>query len=162
MTALVNASGQHPPMTVNNGGLVLTALILAGGSNGINSILVALGVRQVITPQTIPKPPATKAWIAVRAIRDPADKGDIDVMIGPMQTVSNSIEEPPLAGTIKGESGLGFLAFFSRDRGRFPVYGGFDVEPAQELFVVLKFKERKARGPHKVSAGAIIDHDLKI
>lgn len=99
-------------MTVNNGGLVLTALILAGGSNGINSILVALGVRQVITPQTIPKPPATKAWIAVRAIRDPADKGDIDVMIGPMQTVSNSIEEPPLAGTIKGESGLGFLAFF--------------------------------------------------
>ncbi|MGO4123850.1 hypothetical protein AB4Z01_05590 [Inquilinus sp. YAF38] len=163
VTELVNASSQRAPIDVNNGGQVLTALILAGGSSGINSILVALGFRQVSTPATAPKPPPTKAWIAVRAVREPADRGDVDVMIGPMQTLSDTTQKPPFVGTIKGKTGLGFLSFFARDRGRFPSYGGFEVDPGSELIVVLKFKERQAVwGPHKPGAGAIIDLDLTV
>ncbi|MGO6847959.1 hypothetical protein ELH67_33210 (plasmid) [Rhizobium ruizarguesonis] len=165
VTALVNASNVYAPKAINAGGQILTALILAGGSSGINSILVALGFRQVNTPQNAPKPPPTKAWIAVRAIRDANDEGgDIDVMIGPMQTLSNAPAEPPYVGIIKGRSDRGILSFFVRDMGRFPAYGGFELDPAQELVVVLKHTNgmEKKWGPHKVGAGAIIDLDLKI
>lgn len=165
VTALVNASNEYKPKAINPGGQILTALVLAGGSSGINSILVALGFRQVSTPQTAPKPPPTKAWIAVRAIRDPNDQGgDIDVMIGPMRALSNSATEPPYVGVIKGRSDRGILSFFVRDTGRFPSYGGFEVEPGQELFVVLKHANGKESkwGPHSAGAGAIIDLDINI
>lgn len=165
VTALINASSEYTPKAINAGGQILTALVLAGGSSGINAILVALGVRQVSTPQNAPKPPPTKAWIAVRAIRDQDNRaGDIDVMIGPMHTLSDKREEPPYVGAIKGSSGSGILSFFARDRGRFPSYGGFEVEAGTEIYVVLKHANGKEKkwGPHKVGAGAIIDLDLKV
>ncbi|TCA34320.1 hypothetical protein E0H70_07240 [Rhizobium leguminosarum bv. viciae] len=165
VTALVNASHEYAPKGINAGGQILTALVLAGGSSGINAILVAFGYRQVNTPQNAPKPPPTKAWVAIRAIRDPNDEGgDIEVMIGPMQTLSNSLAEPPYVGVIKGRSGHGIVSFFVRDMGRFPSYGGFEVDPTQELYVILKHANGKGAtwGPHKAGAGAIIDLDLKI
>lgn len=168
VTALVNGSAQQAPKGVNNGGQILTALVLAGGSSGVNAILVALGFRQVSTPQTQPKPPPNKAWIAVRAMRKPTTKGSIDVLMGPMITLADgTTKEPPFVGTIVGRSGIGFLSFFMRDRGRFPGYGGHEVDPAQEVYVVLRGPPGTNRpeaswGPHRPAAGAIIDLDLEI
>jgi len=168
VTALVNASTADPPRPVNTAGQILTALVLAGGSAGVNAMLVALGFRQVTTPETQPKPRANKAWISVRARRGPATTGSIDALIGPMATLSNGEKEPPYAGTINGRSGTGFLAFFARDRGRYPGYGGHEVDPNQEIYVVLqgnpntKPPQLATWGPHKLAEGAIVDLELDV
>jgi hypothetical protein len=166
VTALVNSSNPQAAKPINMGGQILTALVLAGGSAGVNSILVSLGFRQVSTPQTQPKPPPTKAWIAVRAVRKPDTKGNIEVLIGPMLTLQDGTQEPPYIETIRGSSGRGLLSFFARDRGRSPSYGGHEVDPSQEIYVWLRSLDapmRKAAwGPHKPAPGAIIDLDLEV
>lgn len=167
VTALVNASNPEAQKPLNPGGQVLTALVLAGGSSGVNSILVALGFRQVSTPETQPKPRPDKAWISVRAVRKKLKEGSIDVLIGPLGTLQDGTKEPPFVGTIRGKSGLGILAFFARDRGRYPSYGGFEVDPAQDICVTLKSdkanpKEIAVWGPHKLAPGAVVDLDLEV
>ena len=47
----------------------LTALILAGGSSGVNKLFVALGFRSRLQEQA-PQPPSTEAWIAILMHRD--------------------------------------------------------------------------------------------
>ncbi|MBY5830430.1 hypothetical protein HFN47_14945 [Rhizobium leguminosarum] len=166
VTALVNASNPASPKPVNTGGQILTALVLAGGSAGVNSILVGLGFRQVSTLQTEPRPKPDKAWIAVRAVRKPDTKGTIDVLIGREVTLANGAKEPPFVGTIRGKSGLGILSFFALDRGRFPSYGGHEVDSNQEISIVLRDSGTKENlalwGPHKLAQGAIVDLDLAI
>jgi hypothetical protein len=50
--------------------MILTAAILAGGSAGVNTMLVALGFREVKTPATIaPRVPPDRAWIALHVER---------------------------------------------------------------------------------------------
>ena len=168
VTALVNASNPGYPKEANSGGQLLTALVLAGGSAGVNSILVGLGFRQVSTPETLPKPRPDKAWISVRAVRKPGTTGSIDVLMGPVTTLSNGVAEPPFVGTIRGKSGLGFLSFFTIDRGRFPNYGGHEVDITQEITVELRGDEHMGTqpiakwGPHKPAPGAIIDLELTL
>lgn len=54
-------------------GPFITALVLAGGSSGVNNILVALGFRSAKTAESVtPRPPATKAWVAVSLRRKKA------------------------------------------------------------------------------------------
>lgn len=171
VTALVNAgrSGALAPFPISPSGQLLTALVLAGGSAGVNAMLVALGLRQVGTPESAqPKPPKNRAWIAVRAQRRQGTTGDIDVFIGAMAKLTDGKQEPPYAGTIKGKSANGFWAYFTRDRGKYPGYGGYEVPLDQEIWVVLKSWSAGEQllettwGPHKPAAGAIIDLDLEI
>lgn len=166
VTALVNASNPQISRPINYGGQILTALVLAGGSGGVNSMLVALGFRQVRTPETQPRPAKDKAWIAVRAVRQEGTTGNIDVLIGPPKS-SEAGTEPLFAGTIKGKSGVGILSFFARDRGRYPSYGGYEVDATKEVCVVLRAPSSKPPkettwGPQKPAPGAIIDLDLEI
>ena len=83
VTALVNATTtQQFPVSIE--GAVMTALVIAGGSSGVNTMLAALGYRQVRTPETVaPKPPQNKGWIAVKIARDRA-VGTVEVFIGPL------------------------------------------------------------------------------
>ena len=46
--------------------VLLTALVLAGGSAGINSMLRSLGYRSIDPDPVHVRPPPTEAWIAVR------------------------------------------------------------------------------------------------
>jgi len=140
-------------------GLILTAMVIAGGSAGMNSLLVGLGFREVKTPETAPKPPPTKAWISVRALGKGV-KGDIAVYIG--KDDGGTI---PRVGTISGPSPAGFFRFFILDRGRFPHYGGYELDPANGPYsVALRAAGgyEGSWGPEKLGAGAIVDLTLPL
>lgn len=119
MTTIVDSmTNAHHATSLS--GKILTALVLAGGSAGVNNLLVALGYRQKRTPETeTPKPPPTQAWIAIRLARQRAI-GQVQVFVG---TPPAAGQRPPLVGIIHGTSKPG-IRYFLSDPGRFPGYGG--------------------------------------
>lgn len=141
----------------------LTALVLSGGSSGVNNILVALGFRSVKTAADVTgKPLDEHAWISVRLIRKNA-VGPVDVLIGPRDT-------PTVAGTILGTSmPYSLLRYFVRDPGRFPTAGGFNVPLDQAVIVKLRGKDAKGKdiestpwGPYTPAKGAIVDLEMTL
>jgi hypothetical protein len=146
-------------------GAFITALVLAGGSSGVNNLLVALGFRSVKTAaQTVPRPPRTEAWVAVRLIRAQA-VGPVTVLIG-----TGGEAGLPAAGTIAGSSsGNPFLRYFLRDYGRFPTSGGFAVTPVagQTYLVGVVGNDKDGAqigpmtwGPYALAPGALVDVEL--
>lgn len=144
----------------------LSALILAGGSSGVNNLLVSLGFRSMRSAEQIaPKPPPKEAWIAVRLVRDKA-VGPVVASIGPEGTTL------PVAGMIEGSSRKnGLLRYFLVDRGRFPVVGGHSLTPEDGKRYVVQldgFDEKGAPlgaakwGPYAIAPGAIIDLDIRL
>lgn len=162
-TRLINVySGSNFP--VNLPGKIVTALVLAGGSSGVNNLLVALGFRSVKTEkQDAPQPPPTEAWVSVRLLRNRA-KGPVTVRIGPD---GNAL---PVAGTIVGSSsGNRLLQYFLRDQGRFPTAGGFAVTPGQACQIRLEGVDATGAsitsanwGPYPLAPGAIVDLELRL
>jgi hypothetical protein len=164
VTRLVNvyAETDYP---VNFPGTLITALVLAGGSSGVNNLLVALGFRSIKTSEQIaPKPPRTEAWISVRLIREAA-VGPVTVLIGPHGAAL------PVAGTITGSSNASPLRrFFLRDYGRFPTAGGFSVTPGTQAYEVRlegvdntgAARVSPSWGPYPLAAGAIVDIELRL
>ncbi|WP_431862532.1 hypothetical protein [Azospirillum sp.] len=158
-------------------GQVLTAAILAGGSAGVNTMLVALGFREVKTPTTVaPKVPPEYAWIAVQVTEPtPSANGgsDLYVRIGPPDaTTPTDAAKVRLAGIIGARnrgrrSGLG--RFFLRPIGRFPAFGGYTVK-ASEACMVAVMSAPKADGSQQVlrsvsftpAPGAVIDLNFTI
>jgi hypothetical protein len=150
----------------------ISALMLAGGSGGVNKVLVTLGFREVKTAeQVIPKPAPTRAWISVSLTRDRA-RGPVDVLIGPQAN-------PLVAGTIGGSSrSVGMfwlLTYFVRDYGRFPTAGGFAVDPGKAVTVRLRGLDKDKVNDKDVvitspvwsaddglAAGAIVDLRMKL
>ena len=141
----------------------LSAMVLAGGSSGVNNLLVTLGFRSVRTAETIvPKPPATKAWISVHMTRDQS--------VGPVAVEIQS-----------GGGGFvclylfhgmdhrpSFLAWLLRDPHRFPGWGGFAVDHSAAYTIRLSGKDRagtaisSTSGPFTLGAGAIFDIEAKL
>lgn len=145
---------------------VLTAFILAGGSGGVNNLLVKLGFRSMRSAEQIaPKPPHKEAWIAVRLVRDQA-VGLVAVSIGVEGTT------PPVAGMIAGSSGnAGLLRYFLVDRGRFPTVGGYSLTPEDGKQYIVQLDGFDAQrkqlasakwGPHAIAPGAIIDIEIRL
>jgi hypothetical protein len=165
ITRLVNVyAGKDYPVSLP--GTLITALVLAGGSSGVNNLLVALGFRSVKTAeQTAPRPPRTEAWIAVRLIRVNA-VGPVTVLIG------TDPANLPAAGTIAGSSSSHpFLQYFLRDYGRFPTTGGFAVTPVAGQTYLVRIVGKNAAGgdigpttwgPHPLALGALVDVDLSL
>jgi hypothetical protein len=166
-TSLVNAITGRP-YGASPTGTILTALVIAGGSAGVNHMLVALGYRELKTPETTPKPPPTKAWMAVRAKRLKAKAGDIEVFLGRQPAAGAANRLPPRVGTIPGSTGGNLLAYFLSDRGRFPRYGGFELDPASGPYaVVLRGTDgtlpvETSWGPQDVAAGAIVNITIEV
>jgi hypothetical protein len=164
VTTLVNASTTTVDYKPALPGLVLTALVLAGGSAGVNNLLVTLGYRQRRTPETVaPKPPATEAWIAVRLLRTPGTTGPVLVFIGVQPGPAPAM--PPLVGIIEGSSRPG-LRYFLNDPGRYPGYGGHAV-PANTAITVRIHRQDNAEphdswGPYVIGGGAIVDLDMTL
>jgi hypothetical protein len=182
VTALVNAA-TSASTPVSPEGLLLTSMVVAGGSAAVNNMLVSLGVRQARTPETVtPKPPKDKAWIAVRLNRKAA-VGGVGVFIGagtvgkpgtPADPATNTPAVaavpavlPPVAGIIGGTS-TPALRYILSDRGRFPGFGGHAVAPNTETLVVLQGRDQAGAllevswGPFKLADGAIVDLDLSL
>jgi hypothetical protein len=166
-TRLVNvySSTNYP---VNLPGKIVTALVLAGGSSGVNNLLIALGFRQISAQrQDTPRPPPQEAWIAVRLRRRLA-KGPVTVRIG---TDANAL---PVAGTIAGSARPGgrLLGYFVRDQGRFPTSGGYPVAAGQTYTVRMEGVDQAAApvavaagaswGPYPLAAGALINLELSL
>ena len=164
VTNLVNVYSQKSYL-INFPGTFVTALVLAGGSSGVNNLLVALGFRSVKTAdQAAPKLPPTEAWISVRLIRAAA-VGPVNVLIGKKD------EALPVSGTITGSSSTSALRrFFLRDYGRFPTAGGFAVSPGTQLYEVkLKGVDKEGKeiesahwGPYPLAPKAIVDIELRL
>jgi hypothetical protein len=164
VTTLVNASTTTIDYKPALPGLVLTALVIAGGSAGVNNLLVALGYRQRRTPETVaPKPPHTEAWIAVRLHRTPATTGPVLVFIGVPPGPAPAL--PPLVGIITGSSRPG-LRYFLNDPGRYPGYGGHAVPANTAITVRIHRQDNadayKSWGPYVIGGGAIVDLELTL
>jgi hypothetical protein len=143
-------------------GSLLTAMIIAGGSAGVNRIFQAFGFRPTSAEQQPPKPPELRqdqAWIAVNLVRDKA-VGSADVLI-----------KGAVAGTISGASPRGrFLRYLVRDKGRFPQTGGYTVSPGADYLIEVQgydadgkpIKEKATWGPFTIAPRAIVDIELKV
>ena len=106
--------------------IVLTALILAGGSSGVNRIMKGLGFRSNNPEEEkSPKPKLTDAWVSVRH----KSKERVIVTIldkGPAGTGSPA----PLARVINHRR-QSLAGLFIHRTDRFPGSGGFTVKPGQ-------------------------------
>jgi hypothetical protein len=141
-------------------GSLLTAMIIAGGSAGVNRIFQSFGFRPTSAQEKAP-PPELKndqAWVAVTLVRDKA-VGSADVLI------KNAV-----AGTISGASPKRrFWRYFIRDKGRFPQTAGYTVTPGSGYEIELQAYDangaalpRKTWGPYDIAPRAIIDIELKV
>ena len=150
-------------LEVSHQGKIITAMVIAGGSSGVNTMLVALGFRSVKTPETsVPKPPPEKAWLAVRAPKGQA-VGDLLVFVGPPGNLA-------LLGVIKGRSKAGSVAsWFLSDPGRLPTYGGLVVPTDKTVTIEVIGKDERGMplppavyGPLQFAKGALVDIDITL
>ncbi|WP_029062629.1 hypothetical protein [Labrenzia sp. DG1229] len=145
-------------------GFILTAMIVAGGSKGVNKLLRTLGLRSLDIPEEVTGPrDETKAWISVKLTRKNA-VGPVSVLYGPEDAMS-------VIGTISGDGELrGFKTLFFRDSSRFPQSGGYTVTAGETCSAVLQGFDKDGNdienplkwGPHKIGKRAIIDLDITI
>jgi hypothetical protein len=142
---------------------ILTALVLGGGSSGVNKLMVALGFRSVKTAEQVtPKPPKTEAWIAVALDRLKAR--------GPVQVVLIHDTNSFVIGTISGSANKNFFSrLFLRDFGRFPTAGGHSVRLATEYKIQLRGFDEATNpiesavlGPFMFDPGAIVDFEIRL
>jgi hypothetical protein len=125
---------------------LLTAMVLAGGSSGVNNMLQALGIRKTTRATDVtPKPDPNQAWLAVAVIER--------ANVAPSYPVWVEIQEDAgpwqVAGIITGISKPGLINDFLRDRGRLPVAGGLTVKPGSSYLV--RVSGRKLDGTTYVS-----------
>ena len=166
VTSLVNAVG-NMKFAPSLFGEILTAMIIGGGSSGVNNMLVALGYRKERTPEKVaPKPPPDKAWLSVRAL--PANAvGDLYVYVGP-PPAAGAGGKPPLLGVIRGRSVRNAFSWFLPDRGRLPSYGGHAVEIDTDYLILVEGKNAagvvvsETRGPTKFAGGAFVDIAVEV
>jgi hypothetical protein len=141
----------------------LSALVVAGGSAGVNSLMVTLGFRSVRTAETLQdKPPPTKAWLAVQAYKTTATIETVEVRIKKAGEANFSV-----LAVLRGlrKSRWTFRWPFFLDKSRYPSYGGIPVEPGVQFEVQLQGKdsaENDVGGPvnagsYAPAAGALID-----
>jgi hypothetical protein len=181
ITGLVNAS-TGLTYGVSKAGLILTAMVIAGGSAGVNNLLVSLGFRQVRTPETVvARPEKNQAWISVRLKRVKA-VGEVTVCVDPPGAVvaaltddvpdapapSSTASIPKVVGTIRGTTRPRLNYFFS-DPGRFPGYGGWEVKPNEQIVIKVYGKDKNGEkigpaswGPYTLADRAIVDIELTL
>src|SRR5262245_45433242 len=129
------AAAMHPVSTF------VTALILAGGSAGVNNIMVALGYREN-REEVAPKPSQDEAWIAIRVKKQNA-VGEIRVLVEPVSPAPLGPNPPAIAGTI-GSRRPGLFELLLRNANRFPQNGGYVVRPYVPY--VIEVEGRDANG----------------
>jgi len=147
----------------------ITALILAGGSAGVNRIMVALGFRSLRSQEdVVPRPPQNRAWVAVLLKRSQA-VGDVFVQIqeiGPAAGVANA--PAPIAGIIRDKrSQISGLLF--RQKNRFPPNGGHTVSTGTIYSITINAIDNQghqltanANERYVFAPGAIVDIEVTL
>ncbi|MCP4045317.1 MAG: hypothetical protein GY732_04930, partial [Gammaproteobacteria bacterium] len=143
---------------------VLTALILAGGSSGVNNLFIALGFRSRLREQA-PLPPRTEAWIAILVHRDSATTGEVLVQIS--EEASGAVaQHDAIAGSVNARKKFKDLFFPNRDR--FPTSGGYKVESGKVYRISVTGKDETGNEhtglgeTYSFAPRAIVDLDVKI
>lgn len=142
----------------------LSAMVLAGGSNVVNTLFLALGFRSPRTAESVQaKPPPTKAWISVRIVRQDTKGTNETVKVAMRQRTSTGNEDFVDVALIDGADWRkSVLAWFFRDPMRFPGAGGYSVLPNTPCEVKAsttiggKAKEFPA-GPFTLPPGGMLD-----
>jgi hypothetical protein len=118
----------------------VTALILAGGSNGVYNLLSALGYRSNREEEVAPKPREDEAWVAIRVKRQNA-VGEVQVSIQPAAPLAAGTPAPSaIAGTI-GFKRPSLLELLLRNTNRFPQNGGYVVKPNLPYSIFVEGKD---------------------
>jgi hypothetical protein len=148
-----------PPL--DDTGRILTAMVIAGGSAGVNNLMVGLGFRPQRTPEQVaPKPPADKGWISVSIVRTDTIKGPVTVSIGEADGTTGKV---PVVASVEDSASGRVYRYFFRDRGRFPGSGGYAVAKGTKITVKAIADKaaggtlEKTWGPNTIADGAIID-----
>ena len=123
---------------------VLTALVLAGGSASVNSLMAALNLRQNRSAEEVtPKPPPTKAWIALKVKLKEATE-IVEVIL--QETTPPTAAATRLMGVIHPSHFLVRLAkYFWRDVRRLPRSGGYVVDPHVEYTIVVRGRTKEGQ-----------------
>jgi hypothetical protein len=147
---------------------ILEAMVLAGGSSGVNTMLRGLGFRAIPTAerQQEQRPPPDKAWLAVRLHGNPAQLTVLVELADISTAAAKAAPQFSIAGTITGSTRKsGVASFFLRDFGRFPPAQGFAVVPDKTYLVQVRLQDGAAgQDPKEVrlAPGAIVDLDFTI
>lgn len=162
--ALVAAGATAAVATGNWLTLLVSAMILAGGSSGINTLLKNLGLRNALPDGAEPpKLDMAEAWVSVLVngakpgIRYQVAIRDVDGATGPQ-----------LAGTIEVSRVRDrFVAAFRSESHRFPNYGGWSVVAGKGYRIEVIDTTVKDAVPKLVFEGsfaprAIIDFNVSV
>jgi hypothetical protein len=143
---------------------VLTAMILAGGSSGVNNLFIALGFRSRLQDQA-PRPPRNEAWIAILVHRDSAVSGEVLVQISE-DSSGAAAEHEFIAGSVNARKKLRDLFFPNRNR--FPTSGGYKVESGKVYRISVTGKDESGTEytglgeTYSFAPRAIVDLDVKL
>lgn len=115
---------QATPATSTWGTSVLTAMILAGGSVGVNRILTGLGFRSPVRDAEVPKLDMTHAWVAVE-VEPPKSKARAVVAV--TEVTYDGVSPVRTAVGIAGNPRPKLRSLFNGDMWRVPRSGGIQV-----------------------------------
>lgn len=141
----------------------ITALVLAGGSSGINRLLQSLGYRSPTVDLAQPLQ-STQAWVAVRVKRSRA-VGQIQVHIGETQQAAADLT--PLAGTI-GSRRPTLAELLFRNPNRFPANDGYSIDVGKTYQIVVEGRDNAGntvtglKGFYRFAPRAIVDFDVTV
>ena len=160
----VYAPGDEYPSTLATE--ILTALTIAGGSSGVNTLMAAFGYRNTQADAETPAPPKDKAWISVRVQKKQAES---PVQVHVTEDPRAPADLPAIAGTcLVGRPSL--LSLLMRNNDRFPQNGGYTVTPDKAYRISVSATDREGgrisknvtEEPVKLAAGAIVDFEVEL
>ncbi|WP_139810149.1 hypothetical protein [Sphingomonas azotifigens] len=161
-TTLGTASADRFPVALD---IVVSGLILAGGSAGVRNMMASLGL---VTPaqrlDPPPTPPENKAWISVTADRQNPE-APLAVLL--IETDANGTRGPLYAGTIRANARppSALLKLFLTNRARFPRVAGYSVDTGKKYTIQLRDENTKTVqtvwNDCEFASGAIVDFEYK-
>lgn len=141
-------------------GRLVTAMIVAGGSAGVNRILQTFGFRAIGTPEQQVRSTLREdqGWISVRLVRE-RSQGVVEVLL----------DNQAIGQVGTGTEVTGPLRHFLRNPVRFPQSGGYVVEAGKAHKIELKGVDAMGNalplsvwGPTQVGPRAILDVVIKL
>ena len=143
---------------------ILTAMILAGGSSGVNNLFVALGFRSRSNEKT-EQPPSKEAWISILVHPDSAATGEVLVQVSEETSGADATYEA-IAGSVNTRKK--FRDLFFPNQNRFPKSGGYKVESGKVYKISVTGKDESGTTlsglgkTYSFAPRAIVDLDVKL
>jgi len=159
-TTLGSGAGQLPIWI----DVLISGLILAGGSAGVRNIMASLGL---VTPaqrlDPTPAPPENKAWISVSA-----DRQNADAPLAVLLTITDAsgTNGPKYAGSIRAQARppRPFFKLFLTNAARYPQVAGYPVDVANKYTIQLRDENTRTVlmtwEDCQFASGAIVDFEF--